>query len=100
METGGNQMFENIKNIDKTKDSLKVEIYSKHQAVIASKPQSFQNYIKQMDWKKFWLFLDYTAQHTKKNKISILIDVVASVFNYNISILEYFQFRFRFCLSF
>ncbi len=51
-------------------------------------------YIKQMDWKKLWLFLDYTAQQTKKNKISILIDVVASVFIYNISILEYFQFRF------
>lgn len=51
-------------------------------------------YIKQMDWKKFSLFLNYTAQHTKKNKVSILIDVVASVFIYNISILEYFQFRF------
>ena len=51
-------------------------------------------YIKQMDWKKFSLFLDYTAQKTKKNKISILIDVLACVFIYNISILEYFQFRF------
>lgn len=51
-------------------------------------------YIKQMDWKKFWLFLDYTAQQTQKNKISILCDVVYSVFKYNISILEYFQFRF------
>ena len=51
-------------------------------------------YIKQMDWKKFWLFLNYTAQHTKKNKISILSDAVACVFIYNISILEYFQFRF------
>ncbi|WP_298222775.1 sugar-transfer associated ATP-grasp domain-containing protein [Flavobacterium sp.] len=51
-------------------------------------------YIKQMDWDKFKLFLNYTAKHTKKNKISILIDVVASVFIYNISILEYFQFRF------
>jgi hypothetical protein len=51
-------------------------------------------YVKQMDWKKFSIFLDYTAKHTKKNKISILIDVLTSVFLYNISILEYFQFRF------
>jgi hypothetical protein len=51
-------------------------------------------YVKQMDWKKFSIFLDYTANHTKKNKISILIDVLTSVFVYNISILEYFQFRF------
>ena len=51
-------------------------------------------YIKQMDWKKFWLFLDYTATQTGKNKLSILIDVLISVFIYNISVLEYFQFRF------
>ncbi len=51
-------------------------------------------YIKQMDWKKFSLFLNYTARQTKRNKISILIDVLYCVFVYNISILEYFQFRF------
>ena len=51
-------------------------------------------YIKQMDWQKFWLFLDYTAKHTNRSKISILIDVKWCVFIYNISILEYFQFRF------
>lgn len=51
-------------------------------------------YIKQLDWKKFWLFLEYTSKETKKNKVSILIDVLISVFTYNISILEYFQFHF------
>jgi Sugar-transfer associated ATP-grasp len=51
-------------------------------------------YIEQLDWEKFWLFLDYTSKETKKNKVSILIDVLISVFTYNISILEYFQFRF------
>ncbi len=51
-------------------------------------------YIKQMDWKKLRLFLNYTSQHTNRNKLSILMDVVACVFIYNISILEYFQFRF------
>jgi hypothetical protein len=39
------RMFENVKNIEKGTDSLKTEIYSKHQSVIASKPQSFQGYI-------------------------------------------------------
>lgn len=51
-------------------------------------------YIKQMDWEKFWLFLNDTAKHANRSKVSILIDAVASVFIYNISILEYFQFRF------
>ena len=51
-------------------------------------------YIKQMDWKKFSLFLGYTAKITNRNKVTILIDMLFSVFKYNISILEYFQFRF------
>ena len=51
-------------------------------------------YIKQMDWEKFSLFLNYTAQQTQRNKIIILIDVMYCVFKFNISILEYFQFRF------
>jgi hypothetical protein len=51
-------------------------------------------YIKQMDWEKFWLFLNYTAEQTKRSKLSILYDVFTCVFVYNISILEYFQFRF------
>ncbi|MBL0012859.1 MAG: hexapeptide transferase [Flavobacterium sp.] len=51
-------------------------------------------YLKQLDWKKFWLFLSHAAKQTHRNKISILLDVLLSVFTYNISILEYFQFRF------
>lgn len=51
-------------------------------------------YLKQMDWVKFRLFLSYTAKQTRRNKISILADAVSCVFQYNISILEYFQFRF------
>lgn len=45
------KMFENIKNIEKGTDSLKTEIYKKHQEVLKQKPQSFQDYIKQMDLK-------------------------------------------------
>jgi hypothetical protein len=42
------KMFENLKNIDKVKDNLKTEIFSKHQAVMKERPQTFQNYINQM----------------------------------------------------
>lgn len=45
------RMFENIKNIEKGTDSLKVEIFKKHQEVLSQNPQSFQDYIKQMDLK-------------------------------------------------
>lgn len=54
----------------------------------------FGYYIKKMDWEKFWLFLNYTAEQTRRSKLSILYDVFTCVFVYNISILEYFQFRF------
>lgn len=51
-------------------------------------------YLKKLDRAKFDLFLDYTATKTGESKTSILKDVIRSVFIYNISILEYFQFRF------
>lgn len=51
-------------------------------------------YIKKMDWKKFNLFLSFASQKTNKSKIALLIDAFLSVFKYNISLLEYFQFRF------
>jgi hypothetical protein len=51
-------------------------------------------YLKKLDWKKFYLFINYTADLTRRTKVSLAIDVVRSVFRYNISILEYFQFRF------
>jgi len=51
-------------------------------------------YLKQLDREKFRLFLDHTVKQTGKSKAAVLADVVVSVFKYNISILEYFQFRF------
>lgn len=51
-------------------------------------------YLKKLDREKFFAFLNYTAQTTGKAKFSILLDVLFSVFKYNISLLEYFQFRF------
>ncbi|HPW98889.1 MAG TPA: sugar-transfer associated ATP-grasp domain-containing protein [Flavobacterium sp.] len=51
-------------------------------------------YLKNLDWKKLQSFLEYASKKTKKTKISLLGDAFYSVFKYNISILEYFQFRF------
>lgn len=51
-------------------------------------------YLKELDWDKFALHLNYTHELTERSKILILIDVLRSVFAYNISLIEYFLFRF------
>lgn len=51
-------------------------------------------YLKKMDWKKFTLFLNHASAITDRNKARLVSDAVSCVFNYNISLLEYFQFRF------
>lgn len=51
-------------------------------------------YIKQLDRAKFSLFLNYTAKLTGKSKAFLITDVLTSVFRYDISLLEYFQFGF------
>ena len=51
-------------------------------------------YLIQLDRSKFSVFLNYTKKVTGKSKIAILTDMLLSVFNYNISMLEYFQFHF------
>jgi hypothetical protein len=51
-------------------------------------------YLKQLDRAKFSLFVNYTAKVTGKSKATLVIDAFLCVFKYNISLLEYFQFRF------
>ena len=51
-------------------------------------------YLKQMNWKLLKRFLNYTQQKTRRSKLSLWLDIVYSCYVYNISILEYFQFRF------
>jgi len=51
-------------------------------------------YLKELDRKQFNLFLDYISHQHGRSKSSIIRDIIVSVFAYNISILEYFQFRF------
>lgn len=51
-------------------------------------------YLRELDRSKFVHFLNHSASETGKSKIRLLTDLLASVYTYNISILEYFQFRF------
>lgn len=51
-------------------------------------------YLKKMNWRQLNAFLTYTAKKTKRKKFTIFLAAIKSVFVYNISILEYFQFRF------
>ncbi len=54
----------------------------------------FIYYIKKLDRAKFRLFLSYAKNASGRKGLVLLLDAVTSVFIYNISILEYFQFRF------
>uniref|UniRef100_A0A832DIU0 Hexapeptide transferase n=1 Tax=Ignavibacterium album TaxID=591197 RepID=A0A832DIU0_9BACT len=51
-------------------------------------------YLKQLEKDKYVLFLNYAANKSKKSKLRLILDSFYSVFRYNISLLEYFQFRF------
>jgi hypothetical protein len=51
-------------------------------------------YIKQLNRGAFNRFLEHAAGQTGRSKITLVSDLLQSVFRYNISILEYFQFRF------
>lgn len=51
-------------------------------------------YFKQMKWDLLKKFLTYTSKETKKSKTSLMLESIIDVFRYNVSILEYFQFRF------
>lgn len=51
-------------------------------------------YIRQLDRKKFFHFLSHASAETGKSRCSMGWDAVRSVYAYNVSLLEYFQFRF------
>lgn len=51
-------------------------------------------YLKQLDKEKFNKFLRYTAEKTGRSKLSIWKSVLTESVKYNISLLEYFNFRF------
>lgn len=51
-------------------------------------------YIKTTDWKKFHKFLNFVATNNKVSKSKFVSDSFGSAIRYNISLLEYFMFRF------
>jgi len=51
-------------------------------------------YFKQMKWDLLKKFLAHTSKETKRSKTSLMLESIIDVFRYNVSILEYFQFRF------
>ena len=54
----------------------------------------FFYYIKQTPQTTFRRFLAYAAKVTGRSRLAILLDAVGSTFRYNISLLDYFYFRF------
>ena len=51
-------------------------------------------YLKELDRTKFNLFANHVERETARSKVSLWLSAVQSVFKYNISLMEYFQFRF------
>jgi hypothetical protein len=51
-------------------------------------------YLKTLDRKKFLKFIRFVSLEKDISKLKLLIDVIVSSLKYNISFLEYFQFRF------
>ena len=54
----------------------------------------FAYYLRQTDKATLRKFLDYAANSTERSRQAIFLDAVSSTFKYNISLLDYFYFRF------
>jgi len=54
----------------------------------------FLYYLNKTDWAKFSKFLQYGSNVTGNSKAKLIADNVLSLFQYNISFLDYFYFRF------
>lgn len=51
-------------------------------------------YLRKLDIKEYGRYLNYVKNKINRSKFSVILDSVRSVFVYNISLLEYFYFRF------
>jgi len=54
----------------------------------------FFYYLKESDFRQLNVFFRYSRSHSRKSGINILVDIIRSVFKYNISLKDYFCFRF------
>ncbi|GAB1448426.1 hypothetical protein MASR2M44_14350 [Bacteroidota bacterium] len=51
-------------------------------------------YLKKLDWSSYFAFLNQASKEGGSMRLILVLDSFYSVFKYNISLLEYFQFRF------
>ena len=51
-------------------------------------------YLKELDKSKLNKFMDFVSKQTNKSKLDIWLDMIQSSLVYNISLLEYFNFKF------
>ena len=51
-------------------------------------------YLYRMDWDRFWIFFNSVRASQKRSSLSLWLDVVSSVYKYNIGLIDYFYFRF------
>jgi hypothetical protein len=54
----------------------------------------FFYYLKENDWKKLSHFLSYAVLETKRSRFTLFLEAVGDAFRYNISLLDYFYFKF------
>lgn len=54
----------------------------------------FLYYLKELDWARFRKFFRYTVNESHRSAVLLYYDILLSAFKYNISILDYFYFRF------
>ena len=55
----------------------------------------FFYYLKKMNWNTFVKFTNHVKENEKMNKLTIYLSIIFDSLKYNISILEYFQFKSR-----
>lgn len=51
-------------------------------------------YLLKMDRSLFWKFLNFTSKETGRSKLYLMVASIKNSISYNVSLLEYFQFRF------
>jgi hypothetical protein len=51
-------------------------------------------YFKQLNWSSFLRFFKYVQSQEKKPVLKLWFDIIGSVYKYNISLMDYFYFRF------
>lgn len=68
--------------------------FIQHSKMHAKRIIYFLYYLKELDWAKFYRFLGIARTSAGKHPLLLLIDIFVSSLKYNVSILDYFYFRF------